>query len=113
MNSMCQNYPRGDNSNPLFMHSEDMSALALADNELIQIESEDGQIRAAVKKDDRMRKGVVSMAHCFGGFSAAEDNWETVGSNVSQLISTDHDCDPITGMARMSAIPVKLNRIAQ
>ena len=110
MNSMCQNYPKGDNYNPLFVHSTDMNALAIKDHDLVVVESPDGRIIARAKKDDSMRPRVVSISHGFGRVLNDESDIDHFGSCVQQLISTEHHCDPITGIPRMSAIPVKLGR---
>ena len=53
---------------------------------------------------------LVSMSHCWG--QASPDPGEPKsGANTARLLSADRDWDPITGMARMTAVPVSVRPI--
>ena len=98
--------------NPAYLHPEDLAQLGMSSGELVEIESEDGRVAAVVEQAADLRRGVVSMAHCFGGDPELEADPHRVGAAAAALISVDHDYDPISGAARQSAIPVRLHRRA-
>ena len=52
------------------------------------------------------------MAHAWGDPAAEGKSVREIGSSTNRLISASQDYDPITGMARQSAIPVNV-RAAQ
>lgn len=111
MNSVGHDYPhiRADRRyNPAYVHPDDLAQLGLAAGDVVEIASEDGTVQAVVEASDDLRRGVVAMAHAFGGDPRIEADVRSVGSSTSRLISTEHDYDPIAGMARQSAIPVRL-----
>ena len=58
--------------------------------------------------------GVISMAHCFGETPSEEDAVDdaarALGANTSRLVDNEDVFDPHTGIPRMSAIPVALER---
>ena len=58
-----------------------------------------------------MRCGVISMAHAWGDPSADAKEVRDVGSSTNALVDDASDFDPITGMARQSAIPVNVARV--
>jgi anaerobic selenocysteine-containing dehydrogenase len=110
-NSIWRVFPRSrGRANPAYLHPEDLAALGLASGELVWIESEDGRVEAVVEADPTLLRGVVSMAHCFGGDPDQEGDPREVGTPVNALISLENACDPWVGMARQSAIPVRLAR---
>lgn len=102
-----------DAFNPLFMHSSDLEQYQLADGDLVHIHSPYASIKAIVRADDSLRPGVVAMSHNFGGISSDADKVRTEGSSVNQLIDGGAVFDPYTGMPKMSAIPVRLERMVQ
>jgi len=116
MNSVGHNHPRArahGSYNPAFLHPDDLAQLGLASGDLVEIASEDGTVPAIVAASEDMRRGTIAMAHAFGGDPAEEADVRSVGSSVSRLISTERDYDPIAGMARQSAIPVRVRRLAR
>ncbi len=96
--------------NPAHLHPDDLVALGLASGDRVEIESEDGCVEAIVAAEPELRRGVVSMSHCYGGDPDDDAPVDQVGSAVATLIATDHDFDPICGQPRMSAIPVRIRR---
>jgi hypothetical protein len=61
-----------------------------------------------VKASDKVRRGIVSMAHAYGDADASKADVRTRGSSTNRLVSEVVDYDPITGQSLQSAIPVKL-----
>jgi hypothetical protein len=61
-----------------------------------------------VKASDKVRRGIVSMAHAYGDADATKADVRERGSSTNRLVSEVVDYDPITGQSLQSAIPVKL-----
>jgi anaerobic selenocysteine-containing dehydrogenase len=99
---------RGRRYNPLFMHPDDMAALGLAENAQVRITSPHSAIDGIVAADDTLRPGVASMTHAFGVDPDKAADVREVGSNIGRLTPNDVDYDRITGIPRMSAIPVRI-----
>jgi len=72
--------------------------------------SHDG-ISAMVEADSTLRRGVVAIAHAFGGLVDDEDSYHELGANTGRLVRTEEDFDPITGMPRMGNIPVAISSL--
>lgn len=90
------------------MNPLDMDALGLSDGQLVSITSPSGDIAGVVKAEEAIREGVVSMAHAFGDTDSNESNVALQGASTNRLVSDESDFDPITGQARQSAIPVRV-----
>ena len=84
--------------NPVCVHPADAGVLGLTDDMSIDIESRHGRTRARVRLADDIRRGVISLAH---GFEEA---------NPAALIDDASSFDALSGLPRMSAIPVRLVR---
>jgi hypothetical protein len=52
------------------------------------------------------------MAHSWGDLLSRPGDVRGIGSNTSRLVDNAGDYDPISGMARQSAIPVNLRSCA-
>ena len=94
--------------NPAFMHPSDMAALDLAHGQLVEIRSAHGAIDGVVEADSSLRRGVVSMTHAFGRHPADPKDARGYGANTNELLSLTAEFDPITGMPRMGAVPVRI-----
>lgn len=95
-------------TNPAYVHPEDMESRGLADGDIIEIASAHASIHGVVKASDRVRRGIISMAHAFGDADAGKHNVREMGGSTNRLTSDEVDYDPITGQALQSAIPVKI-----
>ena len=112
---MGQDFPESRKiatTNPAFLNPVDLERLGVAPGALVEIESEHDRILAVVEPSDELQSGVVSMAHCWGAGPERDAEVRSIGSNTGRLIATSRDYDPITGMARQSAIPVTI-RVAR
>ena len=94
--------------NPAFLSAEDMHAMNLQNGDRVRISSEFGSIDAFAETDVGLRRGVVSLAHGFGGLPQDDpDN----GACVNLLIDTRNHVEPINAMPRMSGIPVNIAKL--
>jgi anaerobic selenocysteine-containing dehydrogenase len=98
-------------TNPLFIHPADMAALELAAGDRVRVTSDNETLSAIVAADPKLRRGVVSMTHGWGGLPGDGDVSET-GVSSSRFVTTDAHLDPINAMPRLSAIPVALAKEA-
>ena len=94
--------------NPAYLHPDDAARVGLADGDTILIESAVGAVRAVLQFAADVRPGVVSLAHGF-----EQRNGDGRGASTSALVDDAHDFDPISGLPRMSAIPVRVSKAAQ
>lgn len=97
--------------NPAFMNSRDLDALQLSPGGLIRISSRHGSILGVIEIDDDVLPGVISMSHCFGGAANDESRVREIGSNTGLLCRFESEYDAVTGMPRMSAIPVAVHSV--
>ncbi len=95
-------------TNPAYIHPDDMAQLSLKEGDIVEITSPNATIHGVVKPSDRVRRGIVSMAHAYGDSEAGKHNVREIGGSTNRLTSDERDYDPITGQALQSAIPVKL-----
>lgn len=95
-------------TNPAYIHPDDMAARGLKDGDVIEIASAHASIHGVAKGSDRVRRGLISMAHAFGDSEAGKHNVHEMGGSTNRLTSDEVDYDPITGQALQSAIPVRI-----
>ena len=89
-----QHFREGERHDVL-VHPVDAAAAGVTDGELVDVTTATGSIRVPVRITDDIVPGAVSIGH---GLEAA---------NVNTLIDR-HDLDPLTGMARLSGVPVAI-----
>jgi anaerobic selenocysteine-containing dehydrogenase len=94
--------------NPAYIHPDDIASLGYRDGERVHIVSDHGRIEAILEADDSVRSGVIQMSHAWGGLPDDASEYQEIGSNVSLLISSERDFEPINAMARQSGIPVNI-----
>ncbi|MFM7799338.1 MAG: molybdopterin dinucleotide binding domain-containing protein, partial [Planctomycetota bacterium] len=80
--------------NPAHLNPADAARLGIIDGAVVEIESGAGRIRAIAHLAPDVREGVVSIAH---GFEPA---------STAALVDDEHDYEPLSGLPRMSAVPV-------
>ena len=52
------------------------------------------------------------VAHAWGGLPGNDGEVREIGASTNRLLSNEKEFDPITGMARQSAIPVNVRPVA-
>ena len=99
-------------TNPAYIHSQDLTALGIADGELIEVRSKHGAIPAIAAASDDIKPGVVSMSHCWGGSPdpkhKTDEKIREIGSNTNRLINNLENSEKYSGMPRQSSIPVAI-----
>ena len=104
---------RGGSHNPAYLHPDDLAGLGLRPGDLVEIATEHASILGIAEGAPELRRGLVSMAHCFGDAPARDARFREIGSNTGRLIDNEREFDPHTGIPRMSAIPVTVRRAAE
>jgi anaerobic selenocysteine-containing dehydrogenase len=97
-------------TNPAFMHPDDMARVPCADGDVVRIRSKVGEVVAVARAEPGLRPGVVSMAHAFGGPDVTAADVHQRGGSTNRLVSETVDFDPVTGQSLQSAIPVAITR---
>ena len=95
-------------TNPAFLNPTDLEELGVASGDLVEIESEHASILGVAEAAEDVPSGVVSMAHAWGDPTHADKDVREIGSSTNRLVSNERHFDPISGMARQSAIPVNV-----
>jgi anaerobic selenocysteine-containing dehydrogenase len=102
---------KGGTTNKAYVNPDDAAELGVADDDLIEITSPHGSIVGVVELAPDVRRGVVSMAHSWGGSSLSDEKVRDIGTPTNRLVATDDGYDAVTGMVVQSAIPVALRRV--
>jgi len=104
-----------EGTNHLYMHPSDARRLHLEEGSLADVRSETATVRLPIRLLADLRPGVVALPHGWGhqaakGLSVAR---KTEGVNVNLLAADGPDslCR-ISGMARLSGIPVEVSPAA-
>jgi anaerobic selenocysteine-containing dehydrogenase len=107
---LSESRKRGGTTNPAFMHPADLEELGARSGDVVEIASAHASIYGVAEAADDVAPGVISMAHAWGDPGANPKEVREIGASTNALISNEVDFDPITGMARQSAIPVNVRR---
>lgn len=99
-------------TNPAFMNPDDMAAEALSSGDLIEVASRHGALRAEVREDKSVRRGMIAMVHCWGEADAARDPEQRRGAFTGRLISLEDDVEPINRMPTQTGFAVSITRCA-
>ena len=103
---------RKGTTNPAYMNPDDVKRLGLSDGDIIEIRSPRAALLGVVEEAPDVKRGVISMAHSWGGRSLTDEKVRDIGSPTSRLVSVDIGHDPVTGMVVSSAIPVAVRKAA-
>ena len=95
-------------TNPAFMSALDAGEIGAADGDIIEISSDRATILGVVSISGDIPSGVISMAHSWGDVPDLDDDVRSIGASTNRLVNNEENYDPITGMARQSAIPVNI-----
>jgi len=109
----CEATHRGRPYNPAFLHPHDLRELGVTAGALVEIRSQHGEIVAVAESDDTVRRGVVSMTHCFGEVDVEAERAapRRRGSSTNWLTSNCDVYDRYTGQPRMSNVPVAVRAL--
>lgn len=99
--------------NPAYLHPDDLASLGLTPGAAAEIVSRHGRLRTKVAADDTLRRGMVSMSHGWGGLPGVAGTEAGIwpGACTGLLVSSEHYCETINAMPRMSAIPVAVHPV--
>ena len=95
-------------TNPVYIHPFDLAELDLESNDIVNLVSDSGWVRAKVQADETMKRGVISLPHGWGGLP---DDEEENGTCVNRLLDCSQ-AEEINAMPWMSAIPVDVIPVA-
>jgi anaerobic selenocysteine-containing dehydrogenase len=117
-NSWMHNAPllmRGERAQHARIHVDDAAAANIADGDVVRIESEHGEIEVPVIVTKDIVAGVVAVPHGWGHKGTA--GWRLAnragGANVNKLMSSNpDDIEALAGMARLSGVPIRVERAA-
>jgi anaerobic selenocysteine-containing dehydrogenase len=102
---------RGRGYNPAYMHPGDLEDLDLKPGDGVEITSHVASIRGVVDADPTVRRGLISMSHCFGDAPDRDHEFRQIGSPTNRLLDSEEFTDPYIGMPRIGAMPVKVRRL--
>lgn len=118
-NSWTHNHPKmvagKRHTNYLYMHPKDAADRKLADGALADVSTPTGTVRLPISLLESLMPGTVALPHGWGhqaakGLSVAS---RTAGVNVNLLAADGPDAlDPLSGMARLTAIDVTVTQAA-
>ena len=98
--------------NPAFMNGADLQEPGLRSGDVVEIVSDTATIPGVVEEDNRLRRGLVSMSHAWGGPPERDGEVRQIGGNTGRLASTVRAWDRYCGMPVMSNTPVQVRRRA-
>lgn len=95
--------------NPAFLHPDDLAMLGLSDGDEVVVTSSRASIPAVVCPDATLRRGLIGMAHGFGGTPERDEEYAAIGACTSRLLDSGDIADPYAGMPRIGNIPVTIS----
>ena len=93
--------------NPVLMNPKALEGLGLETGDHVWLESDQGRVEGIVEMSDDVGPHTIACAFGWGNENDASPVSQK-GTNVQRLISDDDAYDPVTGLARQSAIPVNI-----
>jgi anaerobic selenocysteine-containing dehydrogenase len=94
----------------LQLHPEDATARGVTDGDSVVVRSDVGEVEAVVEVTDDIAVGTVSLPHGWGhGVEGTRGRVAATTSGVnSNVLTGDQAIDPLSGNARLNAIPVEV-----
>jgi anaerobic selenocysteine-containing dehydrogenase len=99
---------RGRGHNPAYMHPDDIKSLGLQPGDAIELTSARASIPGIIEADRTLRRGLISMSHCYGDAPDNDHLFREIGSPTNRLLDNEEFTDPYIGMPRMGATPVNV-----
>ncbi|WP_099037245.1 molybdopterin-containing oxidoreductase family protein [Mycobacterium neglectum] len=117
-NSWMHNAPllmRGERAQHARIHVDDAAAANIVDGDVVRIASQHGEIEVPVIVTKDIVTGVVAIPHGWGHKGTA--GWRLAnragGANVNKLMSSNpDDIESLAGMARLTGVPIRVERAA-
>jgi len=100
-------------TNPAYMNPEDLESLGLNSGDLIEVQAAAGSLVGVVEGAKDVKSGVISMAHAWGDIPDNFGDVRNKGASTNRLVDDDRTFDRISGMPRMSAIPVNVRYVPE
>jgi anaerobic selenocysteine-containing dehydrogenase len=94
--------------NPAYLHPDDLTMIGAVAGSLVEIRSGHGTIRAIAETDGSLRRGVVSISHCWGGLPDDDADPRKAGVSTNLLIASETNIEAINAMPWMSAVDVDI-----
>jgi anaerobic selenocysteine-containing dehydrogenase len=116
-NSWMHNLPllvRGPVRCTAHVHPDDAARLGVVDGEPVRVTSRAGSLEIPAEVTDAVMPGVVSIPHGWGHDAPGVELGvarEHAGVN-SNILTDEHDLEPITGTAVLNGIPITLEPVA-
>lgn len=100
-------------TNPAYINPADLAELGVEDSDIVHIRSAWGEIPAVIQGSPDIKRGVISMAHSWGGApdGSRDDQVREIGANTNRLINNRANAEKYSGMARQSTIPVSITKL--
>ena len=95
-------------ANPLYMHGADIAAQGLGEGVRVAVVSGRGRVEAELRRDDTLMRGVVTLAHGWGGLPGDADEYGRFGACANRLLDGELGVDRHTALAVMSGAPVRI-----
>ena len=95
------------------MNPRDGEEYGIEEGAIIEIESNRATILGVAAFTDDIPTGVISMAHSWGDTPENDKDVRKIGGSTNRLVNNAEAYDPITGMARQSAIPVNIRPVKE
>lgn len=94
--------------NPAYLNPVDARIIGATEGSRITISTEMATVTGTAELDDKVRPGVLSIAHGFPNEALASSG-AAKGTSVSKLIDDLGSCDAYSGMPQMSAVAVTVS----
>lgn len=96
--------------NPAYLSPVDLEKYDIRAGDVIRIRSRHGEIIGVAEAESSLRRGTLSMSHCFG--TNPDETADPLGQGAcsSRLMDANAEFDPLFGQPRMSAVPVAISR---
>lgn len=98
-------------TNRLHMHPDDAAQFGAVNDDAMRVQSAHGELIGYLKCDPTMRRGLVSMNHCWGAPMNQPDPWFLRGAHTGRLISMQTELQTINRMPLQSGVPVAIEKL--
>ena len=116
-NSWMHNTPKHEDPRRrqrALVHPKDAAEIGIADGDLVRVLSASGAIELPAEVTDEIGQGTIAVPH---GWGHRKGGWKIAnragGANVNEITSANAaDLEPLSGMAHLNGVPVRLESVA-